>query len=269
MILDPTYGEYAHVLNEVIGCGFESFALKAEDGYKVDVGKLVDLIKQRAFDLVILVNPNNPSGKLIPRGLLEKAIEQIPATTSVWIDEAYIDYASALYDAGSQSLCEYAAKKPNVVVCKSLSKVLALSGLRVAYLCAESNLIAHLKELTPPWSLSLPAQLVAIEALQDERYYKWCYARTHALRNELCLELMQLGFKPLESVANFVLVEYERSLPEALVFIGLCAKKKLLVRNIASMGKCTLSHSFRIAVKDQETNERILEILSEVLDELR
>ena len=261
LLLDPTYGEYAHVLNKVIGCQFDSFCLNANEDYNVDLNKLVLQLNNNHYDLVILVNPNNPSGKLISREQLEDAIKLIPRQTTVWIDEAYIDYAGA-----SNSLSSLATMLPNVIICKSLSKVLALSGLRVAYLTSNAGTIRRLRNITPPWSLSLPAQLVLSEALLDNDYYANCYLMTHQLREDLSHELSSYGYAPRSSTANFILIDYPETWPVASELIGFAREHKLLLRNIGSMGKMTSQHSFRVAVKDAKTNLRIADILRGIAD---
>jgi histidinol-phosphate/aromatic aminotransferase/cobyric acid decarboxylase-like protein len=199
---------------------------------------------------------------VIKREALEATINLMPSETMVWIDEAYIDYAGSKH-----SLSRFAAGRANVVICKSLSKVLALSGLRVAYLVGSQALINRLKTITPPWSLSLPAQLVLIEALRDHRYYEQCYAQTHQLRERLSTDLKAAGFSVLNSTANFLLVDYPRTLPTAEEFLSLCSKRHLLLRNVRSMGKMTSDHSFRVAVKDAVTNSRIIQILKEIKEQ--
>ncbi|MBC7998670.1 MAG: histidinol-phosphate aminotransferase family protein, partial [Leptolyngbya sp.] len=157
LILDPTYGEYSFLISQVIGCQLDSFQLCAEDNYKVNLDSLLAKINSQTYDLVILVNPNNPSGQFIGKANFIDALNLIPKSTLVWIDEAYIDYVDK-----SQSLSDYAAKSNNIIVCKSLSKVLALSGLRVAYIVANKAIVERLRPLTPPWSLSLPAQIILL-----------------------------------------------------------------------------------------------------------
>jgi histidinol-phosphate/aromatic aminotransferase/cobyric acid decarboxylase-like protein len=93
------------------------------------------------------------------------------------VDEAYVDYAGQ-----DQSLEREACVRPNLIVLKSMSKVYALSGLRVGYLVAHPATVRALAPWTPPWSVSLPAQVAAIEALADPAYYQQKYLETHALR---------------------------------------------------------------------------------------
>ena len=256
LLLDPTYGEYAHVISKVIHCHLDSFRLSAEENFKVNLNKLVMAVRDGDYDMVVIVNPNNPSGQLIERGALEAAINCFPSKTTAWIDEAYIEYAGK-----GQSLSSFAARKSNVIVCKSLSKVLAMSGLRAGYLVAKPELIDRLKVITPPWSLSLPAQLAVVEALKDADYYDQCYAQTRSLRRQLSADLKACGFTVMDSVANFLFVDYSAKLPPVEEFLSRCQSQRLLLRNVKSMGASTSDHCFRVAVKDAAKNRRTVEIL--------
>src|SRR5207237_7922333 len=102
---------------------------------------------------------------------------------TVWIAETYVDYVDP-----DESLERFACELPNVVVCKSMSKVYALSGMRAAYLCACPELVAYLRRVTPPWTVSLPAQVAAVAALDEAPYYAARWAETRRLRQELAGE---------------------------------------------------------------------------------
>src|SRR6266567_4724142 len=172
LVLDPTYGEYAHVLEQVIGCALDRLTLSHRNHYAVDLG-LLEAALADDYDLVVLVNPNSPTGRHVPRPEMERVLSRAPARTRVWVDETYVDYAGA-----GQSLEPFAANSENVIVCKSMSKVYALSGARVAYLCAGPHQLEELRAITPPWVVSLPAQVAAVRALQDQDYYAARYAET-------------------------------------------------------------------------------------------
>src|SRR5207253_350152 len=103
------------------------------------------------------------------------------------------------------SLESFAATSRNVIVCKSMSKVYALSGVRAAYLCGPRHFMTELRAITPPWAVSLPAQVAAVNALHDPGYYQRRYAETHAQREFLAHELGGLGFDVTPGVANFLL----------------------------------------------------------------
>jgi histidinol-phosphate/aromatic aminotransferase/cobyric acid decarboxylase-like protein len=143
-----------------------------------------------------------------------------------------------------------------------MSKVYALSGARVAYLCCNPGIVEALKEITPPWSISLPAQLAGISALNDVAYYKSMYEQTHLLRNNLQSDLHSLGIvEIIEGVANFLLFYLPEHFPTAEVFIEECRTHHLFLRDVSNMGKALGSGAIRIAVKDEETNRKMISIM--------
>ena len=264
LILDPTYGEYAHVLERVIGCRVDRLELRRADGYAVKPRHLAAQLR-RDYDLVVLVNPNSPTGKHIQRDVLERLIAEAPNQTRFWIDETYLEYVGS-----DQSLERFAAASSNTIVCKSMSKVYALSGVRAAYLCGPDQRIDELRPLTPPWAVSLPAQVAAVEALQDREYYAKRYQQTHRLRVELAAALTSdCDLDVVQGTANFVLCHLPEDGPTAAHVAAACRKRELFLRDAGNLGQCLGAYVIRIAVKDSPTNQRIVSILSDVLRQLR
>ena len=255
LILDPTYGEYAHLLERVIGCTVDRLNLRPEENYEVNLDRLTAALKDD-YDLVALVNPNSPTGQFVQRDVLQKIISTAPAHTRVWIDETYIDYVDA-----AQSLEKFAAASENVIVCKSMSKIYALSGARAAYLCASPHQLEQLRAITPPWVVGLPTQLAAVRALQDREYYEGRYAATRRLREEFARDLQNLGWEVNSGVANFVLCELPQNGPTAAEVVARARELNLFIRNASTMGDRFGNRAIRIAVKDRETNQRMIEIL--------
>jgi len=260
LILEPTYGEYAHVLERVIGCTVDRLTLRRQEGYEVNLARLETAFADK-YDLVVLVNPNSPTGQHIPRCELETLLRRIPQRTRAWVDETYIEYAGP-----GESLEAFAAQSENIVVCKSMSKVYALSGARAAYLCAGPHQLEALRAITPPWVVSLPAQVAAVRALQELDYYRARWIETAGLREELASGLAGLGCEVLPGVANFLLCHLPEDGPDAATLVRRCRERDLFIRDTALMGASMGGRTVRIAVKDRETNERMLRILSEVAD---
>lgn len=257
LILDPTYGEYAHVLEQVVRCRVDRLSLSRENNYRVDLGELAAQA-QRGYDLIALVNPNSPTGQHVSRREMEQLLRRIPKTTRVWIDETYVEYAGP-----HESLEQFAAASRNVVVCKSMSKVYALSGVRAAYLCGPAPIIEELRGITPPWAVSLPAQVAAVAALQDSGYYAARYTETHQLRERLARQLAEFaGWEIIPGIANFLLCHLPKDGPTASELVNRCRAQGLYLRDVGVMGRNLGQHTLRIAVKDAATNARILEIMA-------
>lgn len=261
LMLDPTYGEYTHVAERVVGCRVDRVPLRRADGYAVDP----EALRRRAaegYDLVVLVNPNSPTGRHLPRERLREVLDAVPDSTRVWIDETYVDYCGE-----GHSLEGYAARSRNTVVCKSMSKVYALSGARVAYLCAPPALAQELRMITPPWVVSLPAQVAAVQALADPEYYRARWEETHALRAELAAGLRALpGIEEVvEGVANFLLCHLAPGGPGVEEVCRVCRARGVYLRDLRSMSAAAELNGFRIAVKDRATNRRMLEVVAGAL----
>jgi histidinol-phosphate/aromatic aminotransferase/cobyric acid decarboxylase-like protein/N-acyl-L-homoserine lactone synthetase len=264
LILDPTYGEYAHVLEHVVGCRVDRFTLRRAEGYAPDLDRLRDRLR-RDYALVVLVNPNSPTGTHVPRQCLEEILTEAPPGTRFWIDETYVEYAGV-----DGSLERFAVTTDNVVVCKSMSKVYALSGVRAAYLCGPKNLIGPLRPLSPPWAVSLPAQVAAVTALQDPDYYGCCYRKTHELRADLARRLSDTcSLDIVEGVANFIMCHLPDDAPPAAQVTAACRQRDLFIRDVSNMGRQLGSRAVRIAVKDEATNGRIVSTLRDALHALR
>lgn len=257
LLLDPTYGEYAHLCEHVVGCEADRFRLKREEGYRVDLRKLSDRL-DADYDLLVIVNPNNPTGQAIPSDELTRFLSSVPRQTRVWIDEAYLEYT------GQRSMESFAAESRNVVVCKSMSKVYALSGARAAYLVGHPETVSELRRLTPPWAVSLPAQVAAVRALESPDYYADCYAETNGLRNQLAAGIAAIDphIDIVNGSGNYVLFHLPTDGPTAGEIVDRCRTRSLFLRDAGVTSPSLGRHSLRAAVKDEATQRRMLEVLS-------
>ncbi len=260
LILDPMYGEYAHVLEHVIGCKIDRLPLARSADYRVDLSQLVEMVEATRYDLVIVVNPNSPTGQHVPRAALEAAIDSIPFRTRVWIDETYIDYVGS-----AESLERFSASRENVTVCKSMSKVYALSGMRVGYLCGGEASIAELRRFNPPWAVGLLSQVAGVRALADSDYYAARWAETHLLRGQLATALRSLGISVIPGVANFLLCHLPPDGPNAAELVARARRQNVFLRDVGTMGTTLGAHAARIAVKDAASNERIVQVIASVI----
>ncbi|GGZ21950.1 histidinol-phosphate aminotransferase family protein [Streptomyces poonensis] len=266
LLLDPAYGEYAHVTERVIGCRVDRFRLRREDGWRIDPARLSAAVGSGRYDLVVVVNPNNPTGRHAPAAELRSVIAATPDRTRWWIDEAYLGYVGP-----AESLAGLAATDPRVVVCSSLSKMYALSGVRAAYLVAEPATAALLRRWTPPWPVGLPAQLAAVAALRDPAYYRDRWQRTHALRRELAADLAGLDGSLVveEAVANFLTVTLPPGGPSAAQLVHECRRHDVYLRDLSPLSPLYEGRAVRIAVRDTAENARIVAACRTALDDLR
>jgi histidinol-phosphate/aromatic aminotransferase/cobyric acid decarboxylase-like protein/GNAT superfamily N-acetyltransferase len=260
LLLDPSYGEYGHVTEHVVGCRVDRVTMLREDNYQLNPVDLQARVMAGRYDLVVIVNPNSPTGQHVPRHILESILSGISDETRVWIDETYVDYVGV-----NQSLEAFAAASQNIVVCKSMSKVYALSGVRAAYACAPPRIAARLREISPPWAVSLPAQVAAVRALNDPEYYSARYRETHLLRETLAIALRAVGLEVIPAVANFLLCYLPETFPDAATVSSRCREHAVYIRDAGEISSVLGRRALRIAVKDDQTNRRMIEVLREIL----
>ncbi|MFJ7344402.1 aminotransferase class I/II-fold pyridoxal phosphate-dependent enzyme [Streptomyces sp. NPDC101110] len=266
LLLDPGYGEYAHVTEGVIGCRVDRFRLRREEDWRIDPARLSAVVAGGSYDLVVVVNPNNPTGRHAPAAELRAVISAAPARTRWWIDEAYLGYVDS-----AESLAPFAAGDPRVVVCTSMSKTYALSGVRAAYLVAEAETAAELRRWTPPWAVGLPAQLAAVAALRDPAYYTGVLRRTHELRRGLGagLAAVDVSVAVEESVANFLTLTLPRGGPSAASLVAECRRHGVFLRDLSPLSSSYEGRTVRVAVRDAVENSRIVHAYRAALGELR
>ena len=257
LIVAPPFSEYAAAL-EKAGWDLHYLLLEPEHGFELS---LPDLSARLAdgFDLLVLANPGNPTGALIPfvriADLLELCRE---AGTVPVIDEAFMDFCE------EESAVSLVVNDGRGLVLRSLTKFYALPGLRLGYAVAAAGVIERLSGLVPPWSVGTLAQAAGVAALADEGYRQKTLRLVAEERALLTAGMTSIsGLLPYPSVANYLLVE----LPGGITAAELRARlfpRRILIRDCSNFIGLT-GRFFRVAVRGREENERLLAALAEVV----
>jgi histidinol-phosphate aminotransferase/imidazoleglycerol-phosphate dehydratase/histidinol-phosphatase len=166
-ICKPTFSAYAHFVR-LQGARLIEAPLEANFDFDAD-RFIAAVVAEPNLKLAFICSPNNPTGNEVEPGELLKAADALPDTIVV-VDEAYLDFAS------TPSVASEAAKRPNLVVLKTLSKAFGLAGARIGCAIGDPALIALAARALPPYPLpspSIEAALAALapsrRAIQDER----------------------------------------------------------------------------------------------------
>jgi histidinol-phosphate/aromatic aminotransferase/cobyric acid decarboxylase-like protein len=254
-ILDPMYGEYHHVFAHVLGVRVVPCELDAAAGFAPDPLAIARTVRRSGARLLVLVNPNSPTGVAMPRRALEALLAELPEGVQVWIDETYVDFVPEVPTAEP-----LVARDPRVMVAKSMSKFFALSGLRVGYLCADEAVVATLARRNPPWSVGLLAQCAAVRALEHYPWYRERAAETHLLRAALAAQIDAIpGLRCVPSTTNFLLFATARVPAPDLV--AKCRDQGVFVRDCGSLSPRFGTRYVRTAVKDANRNAHIVAAL--------
>jgi histidinol-phosphate aminotransferase len=153
---------------------------------------------------VIIPNPNAPTSKYIHIEELKKLVEANKGSVVI-IDEAYIDF-------GGESMIKFINDYDNLLVIQTLSKSRALAGLRVGFAFGNKDLIEGLnriKNSINSYTIDRIAILGATEAIRDEEYFQEITKKIISTREKTVKDLESLGFKVLESKANFVFASHK------------------------------------------------------------
>lgn len=253
LILDPCYGEYSHLVEEVLDGEISRFLLDPESDFDPDIDQVIGMARE--VDMVILVNPNSPTGRVISRSDMKRLAESLRPEQKLWIDETYIDFVP-----GVPSFEPLLKSFPNVIIAKSLSKHYALSGLRIGCLEMAPSLVSMLERYSPPWSVGLPAQVAGVEALRDRQWYKEKVEETRILREEMASQLSQIpGARVIPSETNFLLLHLPRG--GASAFAAAAKEEGVFVRDCDSLTVQLKDQLIRTAVKSAEHNQRIVQAL--------
>jgi histidinol-phosphate aminotransferase len=204
-------------------------------------------------DLVVVGNPNNPTGNLDPAGLLAGLAR--PGRVLV-VDEAFMEFTEAEAEslAGRGDL-------PGLVVVRSLTKLWALPGVRAGYLLCAPDLAAALRAARQPWSVNGIACAALVACASDRTTPSRVAERVNAAREELVADLRRLpSVRVWPSEANFLLL----AVPAGPALRSGLAERGIAVRPADSFPGLGPDH-LRVAVRSPEDNRRLVAALEEVL----
>jgi histidinol-phosphate aminotransferase len=209
--------------------------------------------------IVYLCSPNNPTGQALPSGWVERLLAAGRARRGggpvVVLDEAYAEYAS-------ESWLERAPETPGLVVARTLSKAYGLAGIRAGFAVGDPMVIAELEKSRGPYKVSRVGERAAVAALDDES--GWVRATVDEVleaRTRVSEALVGLGYSPLESQANFVLVPVR----EAKLTTAALRERGVAVRPFT--GIPGLGDAVRVSVGRWDYMERFLGALEQLAED--
>jgi histidinol-phosphate aminotransferase len=206
--------------------------------------------------LVIIANPNNPTGTWVEPAKLRAFIAAAPADTLIVLDEAYLEYGrrDACIDAIS-----WALEFPNLVLLRTFSKAYALAGLRVGYAVSHPEVAEVLNRIRPAFNVSSLALTGARVALAEQTYMESCVSRCLSERERLRTALIGLGLKVIPSAGNFLLVHFGSRAGQLFQQL---LQGGFIVRPVAGYG---LPEYLRITVGAVEHQDGLLKALRTLL----
>lgn len=245
LILAPDFEMYDFYCSQNEG---ETVKYKSSPDGKVNVENFIKLGLEENIDLVIISNPNNPTGHIFEEKEIVRILEAFSNKTVI-IDEAY-------YEFWGKSVIDKIDEYENLIVTRTLSKAWGLAALRIGFLIANKQLVTSLKKYKTPYTVSGLSQAIACKMLErPERVLKNIegikkerenfFNALKAIQRESSLDI---EFYPSQGNYIFGRSKYKNALIKAL------NNKKIIIRSFED-------DSFRITVGSNLENERVIKVI--------
>ncbi|MEQ6897197.1 histidinol-phosphate transaminase [Microbacterium sp. KR10-403] len=195
--------------------------------------------------LIIVCNPNNPTGTTVGAAELEEFLDRVPTHIPVLLDEAYVHFNRR---ADTAVGLEVFRRRPNIVVAHTFSKAYGLAGMRIGYAVAHEELASAMRKMAVPFGVTTPAQTAALASLQAGRELQERIDALIVERERVLTALQQQGVSVPETQTNFVWIPLGDDTDEGA---RLFETHGLVVRAFSGEG-------LRATIAETEANDRII-----------
>ncbi|MDF2614799.1 MAG: hypothetical protein K0S71_2585 [Clostridia bacterium] len=232
LVLGPTYSEYEREI-ALNGGLCHYYALKEQSEFILDIENFMNELK-KDYDMLIVCNPNNPTGTGITLDILTLIISAAQKLDIfAMIDETYIEFCD---DPSAYSAVSLAKDFDHLLVIRGVSKFFSSPGLRFGYcICSNQGLIASTQKLQNPWSINSLAAFAAEIMFTDKAYIEHTHSLMASERTRILHALSATPsihvFKP---VANFVLLKILNPSISSDYVLNALIKDGLLIRDASS-----------------------------------
>ena len=200
--------------------------------------------------VVVICNPNNPTGTKITLSEIEQIISKTPSEALVFVDEAYIEFTD---DPASETAIEFAKSRSNVLVSRTFSKIHGLAGLRVGYGIADARVISRLKDyMLGGLAFNMPGILAAQQAIDDQDHIRATLKLNRTIHETWTKFFHDVGWQMTPSVTCFAWVNLGTDCSPLVEFL---ADRNVLV---GGGQRWDLPNYIRISIGTEEENEMLL-----------
>jgi histidinol-phosphate/aromatic aminotransferase/cobyric acid decarboxylase-like protein len=248
LLPDPTFGEYPRIFPHA-------------DTYsdKVGIDSSEIELKKEHHDIIIFVNPNNPTGTYVENEYIHHFAQENPEKTVI-VDESFIDFSEKI------SVLSLLQNQPldNVIIIKSLSKTLGVPGLRLGFVfSSDAEFNQNVKDFLPIWNSNSIAEFFLEILLKHRGSLEESYQRTVLDRKAFFRHCSELSYikKVHTSAANFLLLEFEKSAKNRDLPLWLMEHHSIYIRNVSDKFD-NGNYFFRIAVRLPEENMRLIHCMN-------
>lgn len=271
LIVSPTFGEYERAMKATLDdIQVDYFKLEEAENFVLNIEKIKTEL-QKKYDLLVICNPNNPTGQFLSIKELEKILEKCTEVgTKLFVDEAFVEFVE---DWGEKSIIKTGKNKKNLFVLRAFTKFFAIPGLRLGYgICFDDEFMIKMLEKKEPWSVNNIAELAGKILLQDREYIEKTNNWIKIEKKYMYENLKEIeGLKTYKTEINFILVKIKNEYlykVNAQILREKMLEKGILIRDASNFVYLNDNY-FRLAVKDRKNNVRVLEALKEIFENIK
>lgn len=229
--------------------GAEVIYVQMERDNEYCLNEKIFSVLDETVDLLVIANPNNPVGNLMPFPFMKKVIQHCEKRKiTVLLDECFIEFCEE-----NQSMLPYLDVYQNLIVVRAFTKIFAIPGVRLGYMVsAQKALVEKVGAHLPEWNLSVFAQAAGAACCGEADFVKQTVS--YVKREGVYLEqgLKRAGLMVFNHAANFMLTYTETPLYEKLLERG------ILIRDCSNFRGLSKGY-YRFAIKSREENEKLLQ----------
>lgn len=263
-VMIPTFEEYPNRMDPNNIVTFDT----STKNYRYNAADIIQFFSQKEIDMLLLINPDNPSGNYLFKEDVEKLIKWTKDNNILFVvDESFIDFVDCETDATFLNQEIIDANK-NLIVVKSISKSFGVPGLRLGILASgDEKLIEFIKNDLSIWNINSFGEFY----LQIFEKYKSDYEiglnRFKQSRKKYIDELKTIDkLTVLPSQANYVMCKVNGEINSYELTNILLNDYNLLIKDLSDKKGCKGNSYIRIAVRDEKDNELLVKVLKEILN---
>lgn len=254
----PTFSRWTD-LPEELGVPLYTMTLDIRKDFRLDVAEIVARVNELGVRMLVISNPNNPTGSWFEAKEIEELVMRLPQVELIVIDESFLDFS------GIESAAALIPKAPNLVVVKSLGKSLGWHGVRLGYAATNPRAAELLRSQLPFWNINGLAAYILKSVTQFKDEFRQSLALVAEDRTYMLRQLEKIpGLRVFPSRANFLYVELTADTSGRELRDRLLKEYGLLVRECSN--KIGSSEQFmRLAVQTKENVDSLIAALAREL----
>lgn len=245
---------YAFFENQIKLYGAKPVIVPAKD-YSCNSASMINAVNSKTR-MIIIANPNNPTGTYLSHNILEELLKSIPPNVLMIVDEAYCDYVD--YPDYPNTL-QLRKNYSNMIIVRSFSKAYSLAGLRLGYAIAHSSIIELLQRVRLSFNVNQLAQIAGCIALEDTATLKMSLSLINEEKKKILKMMEENGIFYLPAAANFITFKPTKKASD--VFVSLL-KQGILIRDLNNYG---LPDYLRVSIGTPDENDKFLSALTTAL----